>query len=349
MKTKYKFALVLAVLVSALGPALAQAGKPLVAVVTTGGTIAEKADPKSGALKPAVSGDELIKAVPGLTGLARIRVHQFSNIDSSHMTPQIWARLSRKVDETLSDPKVAGAVVTHGTDTMAEGAFFLDVTLKSQKPVVFVGSMRGASGLSADGPANLYNAVLQAASPRAKGWGVTVTLNQYISAARWVRKTQTSNVQTFACGDHGYLGYIQEGKVRRFNDGPPRLRLALPGKLARVSLISTFAGDDGSLIRAAAKAGDKGIVVEALGAGNLGPGAARAVEEALKQGVAVVIATRVARGAVFPGYGDLGGGGWLEKKGAILAGEIPGPKARLLLMLALPQMNDRKTLAALFK
>ena len=209
--------------------------------------------------------------------------------------------------------------------------------------------MRGASQLSADGPANLYNAVLQAVSPRAKGWGVTVTLNQYIGAARWVVKTQTSNVQTFACGDHGYLGYILGGKVWRFSQGPPGLKLALPEKLAGVSLVTTFAGDDGRFIRAAVLGGDKGIVVEALGAGNLGPGAARAVEEALARGVVVVIATRVMKGAVFPGYGDVGGGGWLKKKGAVLAGEMPGPKARLLLMLALPRIKDRKALAALFE
>ena len=344
-----KLALVVVLSVFGLLPAAFAAEKPLVAVITTGGTIAEKLDPKTGALVPAVSGKDLVGAVPGISALARIKVHQFGNIDSSHMTPRIWAGLSRKVDDVLSDPGVAGAVVTHGTDTMAEGAFFLDVTLKSPKPVVFVGSMRGASQLSADGPANLYDAVLQAVSPRAKGWGVTVTLNQYIGAARWVEKTQTSNVQTFACGDHGYLGYILGGRVRRFSQGPPRLKLVLPEKLAGVSLVTTFAGDDGRFIRAALLGGDKGIVVEALGAGNLGPGAARAVEEALAKGVVVAIATRVPRGAVFPGYGDVGGGGWLQKKGAILSGGLSGPKARLLLMLALPQIKDRKALAALFE
>ena len=328
--------------------AVSSAAKPLVVVVATGGTIAQKADPKTGALVPAVSGEGLVRAVPGLSKLARIKVRQFCNIDSSHMTPRMWAKLSRTVDKILSDPGVAAVVITHGTDTMAEGAFFLDVTLKAKKPVVFVGSMRGANEPSADGPANLLDAVTQAVSPAAKGWGVTVTLNQYISAARWVEKTRTSNVQTFSCGDHGYLGVIRQGNVRRFGNGPPAMKLALPEKMAQVSLVTSFAGDDGSLIRAAVEKGDNGIVVEALGAGNLGPGAAKAVAEALKKGIVVVIASRVPWGGAFAGYGDFGGGGWLRQKGAIISGGLSGPKARLVLMLALPQIKDPKALDALF-
>lgn len=204
------------------------AALPKVAIVITGGTIVMKADPKTGGAVPAISGDELEKSVPGLGKLADIVVIEVTNIGSSQMTPAIWSTLSRKVDEILAKPDIVGAVVTHGTDTMSEGAYFLDLTLKSNKPVVFTGAMNDAPSHDPDGPENIYNAVVQVLSPNAKNWGVTITLNNYINGARAVRKTQTTNVQTFESGKHGYLGYIYADKVTRFNDRPRRILLPLP-------------------------------------------------------------------------------------------------------------------------
>ncbi|KMY68745.1 hypothetical protein AAU61_03795 [Desulfocarbo indianensis] len=323
--------------------------KPLVAVVTTGGTIAQKADPKTGALTPAVTGRELIRAVPGLDKLARIQVEEFCNLDSSHLTPQIWAGLSRKLASILARPEVAGVVVTHGTDTMAEAAFFLDLTLQGPKPVVLTGSMRGASDLSPDGPANLHDAVLQAASPLARGWGVTVTLNQYVWPARCVRKTRTNTVQTFDCGWRGYAGSIMGGQLWHNNPRPAGPHLPLPERLAKVALIASFAGDDGALLRAAVREGAQGIVLEALGQGNVNPLAFAAVKEALAAGVTVVITSRVPFEPVRAGYGSAGGGQDLAKAGAILSRELRGDKARLLLMLALPQVKDPDELRRLFE
>jgi L-asparaginase len=322
---------------------------PLVAVITTGGTIAETNSPKTGGAEPAVSGDDLIAAVPDLAKVARIRVMQVCNIDSSQMTPQIWAKVSQAVDKELADPAVVGAVVTHGTDTMAEGAFFLDLTVTSKKPVVFVGAMRDASDVSPDGPANILNAVIQAASPQAKDWGVTVTLNQYVNAAWDVVKTQTTNVQTFNSGERGYLGYIQGGKVQRFRGRGPRLTLPIPAKLPKVVFLSTFAGDDGSLLRYAVESGAKGLVIEAVGAGNVNEQVYKAIKYALGKGVAVVITSRVYHGAVEPIYGDQGGGLTLQKEGCILGGSLRGPKARLLLMLALPQVKNVAELRQYFR
>lgn len=321
---------------------------PLVAIITTGGTIAETNSPKTGGAVPAVAGEDLIKAVPGLAKVARIRVMQVCNIDSSQMTPQIWAKVSQAVDKELRDPQVVGAVVTHGTDTMAEGAFFLDLTVTSKKPVVFVGAMRDASDVSPDGPANILNAVIQAASPQARDWGVTVTLNQYVNAAWDVVKTQTTNVQTFESGERGYLGYIQGGKVKRFRGRGSRISLPIPAKLPKVTFLSTFAGDDGSLVRFAVDSGAKGLVVEAVGAGNVNAQVYKAIQYALKKGLAVVITTRVYRGAVEPIYGDQGGGLTLQKEGCILGGSLRGPKARLLLMLALPQVKTAAELKQFF-
>lgn len=322
---------------------------PTVAIVTTGGTIAEKRDPKTGGAVPAISGKDLVEAVPGLEKVANIQVFPFSNIDSSQMTPEIWAKLSKKVDEVLKDPKIKGAVVTHGTDTMAEGAYFLDLTVQSKKPVVFVGAMRDASDLSPDGPANIYNAVLQAASEEAKKFGVTVTLNQYINAARAVRKTQTTNVQTFNSGEKGYLGYIVMGKVHTFNVPLIKQKIPIPEKLPKVVLLKTFAGDDGRFVRYAIDTGAKGIVVEGVGAGNVNAKVYEAIKYALNKKIPVVIATREYNGAVYPIYGDKGGGATLQKAGAILAGDLISPKARILLILAIPQVSDVKELKKYFK
>ncbi len=320
-----------------ISPVFPKEKLPLVYVVSTGGTIAERINPKTGAAIPSVSGDDLIKAVPDLAKVARIKVFSLCNIDSSHMTPDIWRKLALKVNELLSDSEVAGVVVTHGTDTMAEGAFFLELTVTEKKPVVFVGAMRNASDLSPDGPANIMNAVIQATSKEAADWGVTVTLNNYINSAWYVKKTESTNPQTFVSGPFGYLGYIMMGKVQKLNDQPRKLVFDIPEKLSEVIPHSVFAGDDGSAIRRAVAAGAKGLVVEGVGAGNVNPEVAAAVADALKKDIPVVITTRVEWGGVVPAYGDVGGGEWLEKKGAVLGGRIDTYKGRLLLMLALAQ------------
>ena len=312
-------------------------GLPLVWVVSTGGTIAEKIDPTTGVAVPAVSGDDLLKAVPGLKKVARIKVFELCNIDSSHMTPEIWRNLSLKVNELLADSDVKGVVVTHGTDTMAEAAFFLELTVTSRKPVVFVGSMRNASELSPDGPANIMNAVLQVCSDAAANWGVTVTLNNYVNSAWHVKKTQSTNVQTFVSGPYGYLGYIIMGKVLRYQDQDLFLKFLIPQKLPKVAVLTTFAGDDGSLIRHAVAGGAKGLVIEGVGAGNVNPEVRNAIKDALARNIPVIITTRVEWGGVVPAYGDIGGAADLKKIGAVLSSRIGTYKARLLLILALAQ------------
>lgn len=328
------------------------ASLPHVAIVTTGGTIAQKTDPQTGGAVPAVSGDDLVKAVPGLKDLAEISVKEVCNIDSSQMSPEIWAKLSRAVDEELAKDDVAGVVVTHGTDTMAEGAYFLELTVTSDKPVVFTGAMNDASSPFPDGPGNIYNAVSQVVSPNAQGWGVTVTLNGYINGARAVRKTQTTNVQTFESGEQGYLGYIFNRTVTRFNERPTRIKLPLPDpeKLPHVVYISTYSGADGSLVRSAVASGAKGLVIDAFGAGNVNEATYDALLEAIANGVAVVVSSQVPHGSVEPVYADKGGGEQLLEHGAILAHYLDGHKARLLLMLGLAKHgNDTKALQALFK
>ena len=336
---------------SAAGYSSADTGSqlPHVAVVTTGGTIAMKYDSTTGGAVPAVSGADLIEAVPGLDSIATIETVEFSNIDSSQMTPEMWRELSERVQELVYRDDVTGVVVTHGTDTMAEAAFFLVTTLSTDKAVVFVGSMRSGSDLSPDGPANLFNAVLQAGHPDASSWGVTVTMNQYISGARHVEKDQTTNVQTFDCGEYGYLGYIVGGDIITFNTVIEEVYLPLPDTLADVTLLFSYAGDDGSMVRDAVARGTDGIVIVGVGAGNLNEHVFEAVRYALDLGIPVVAGSRVRHGQAEPLYGDQGGGSSLVEAGVILTGSIDPYKARLLLMIALAQPDmDTAALQSLF-
>jgi L-asparaginase len=284
-----------------------------------------------------------------LEKIADIETVEFCNIDSSQMTPEIWRNLSAEVEKILEHPDVRGVVITHGTDTMAECAFFLETTVQSEKPVVLVGAMRSGSDLSPDGPANIYNAVVQVCSPHADRWGVTVTMNQYINSARHVQKDETTNVQTFNSGEYGHLGYIVDDYVIPFNTVVTKRKLPLPATLPEVPLLFTYAGDDGSFIRYAVEHGAKGLAIAGVGAGHVNKAVFKAIRYALDMNIPVVIASRVRHGRVYPLYGDEGGGSSLLKAGALLAGDLNPYKARLLLMIAMahPDMTP-DTLKHLF-
>lgn len=312
---------------------------PTVAIVTMGGTIASKTDVETGAAVPAVSGKELVEAVPQLLELANIRLIDFLQLDSSQLTPKEWSALSELITKLVADQDITGVVVTHGTDTMAEGAYFVDLTTQSHKPIVFTGAMRSASDANPDGPANLRDAVLQATSKDAKDWGVTVTMNQYIHSARDVRKTHTSNIQAFESGERGVLGYIAQDKVKRYRDRLDRQYFPLPKEIPNVVLLTTYPGDNGDLMRSAIRNGAKGIVVQGFGSGNVGKDLFNAIQYALDRGIVVVITSQVQQGAVEAVYGGEGGAATLKEKGVIMAYDLSGPKARILLLLALPALD----------
>lgn len=309
---------------------------PNVAIVITGGTIVEVDDPKTGASVPAASVEDILNIVPEIKKIANVTMVPFSNIDSSQMTPEMWAKLSAVVNDLLKRPDMHGAVVVHGTDTMAEGAYFLGITITENKPVVFVGAMKNASDPHSDGPPNLIDAVAQAASDDAYGWGVTVTMNSYINSSRYAEKTQSMNVQAFSSGDKGVLGYIINRKIFRINNCPVRQILPIPKKLPKVDVIYDYPGSDGSLLRYAVDQGAEGIVVDGFGSGNVNEAMYNAILYAISKKAAVVVTTRVPKGGVYPFYGDIGGGSTLFKAGAIVAGDLPAGKARILLMMTLP-------------
>lgn len=321
---------------------------PTVAIVATGGTIAMKTDPVTHAPVPALSGADLVAAAPGLEKLARITVTEFSNIPSAEMGPDLWPSLTRTVEGLLGDPEIAGVVVLHGTDTLDTTAYFLDLTLRSDKPVVVIGAQRNASDPDSDGARNLLNAVRQILTPAAASLGVTVTLNHAINAAREVRKTHTHNVETFHSGETGYLGTIDEDRVVIRRTPTRRQTLPLPERLARIAIVSMYAGADGSQIRHAVESGAEGIVVAALGMGNVNAALLNAISSAIAQGVGIVIATKLENGRALPVYGFPGGGSTLKAEGAVFADDLSPDKARVLALLALPITRDRDALQAYF-
>src|ERR1700731_2787241 len=187
---------------------------PKVVVLSTGGTIASKQDPVKGGYVPALSGGELVAAVPAIKKIAQIQVEQISNIPSPDMTPEIWLRLAGRINKLLARPEIAGVVVTHGTDTLEETAYFLDLTIISNKPVILVGAQRPASDPDSDGPRNLLDAIRVATAPEAAGKGAMVVMNGQINAARDVSKTSTVEVETFRSLEYGQLGVADFDQVR---------------------------------------------------------------------------------------------------------------------------------------
>ena len=332
----------LASLLLASATALAQ-DKPVVQFIATGGTIAMKVDPVTKGVVPAISGDDLMQTVPDAARFATIEVNNFSSMSANYVEPRWWSRLTRAVDDALARPEVSGVVIAQGTDTMEETAYWLDLTVKSDKPVVMIGAQRNASSPDFDGPRNLLNAIRIATTPDARGKGVMVAMNNQINAARAVTKTHTGNVETFKSGDFGFLGEVWDDKVV-FSRVPLRRQHIDIGtaEMPRVEILPMFGGADGSLLRYAVDQGAKGIVVQALGMGNMNVSMFEAVKYALSKSVPVVIATRVPNGRTMPLYGFQGGGKTTFDAGAVMAGDLSPQKARLLLMLSLHQGKTGK-------
>ncbi|HTP52313.1 MAG TPA: asparaginase [Anaeromyxobacteraceae bacterium] len=344
--------LILAVLVAALPLAGSAADLPLVKFIATGGTIAMKIDPVKNAPVPAISGEDLLATVPEIGKVARIEVQNFSNVPSSYMDPDRWVELQKAVAEALARPEVVGVIVSHGTDTLEETAWFLDLTVPGDKPIVLIGAQRNASEKDFDGPRNLLNAARICVAPDARGKGAMIVLNNQINAAREAVKTHTSDVETFKSGDFGFLGVADNDRVI-FSRAPLRrqhlpVRVKPGEKLPSVEIVAMYGGADGGLIRAAVAAGARGIVVQALGWGNVNVPVYEAIQQALAKGIPVVISTRVPNGRVLPNYGFKGGGKTLQEAGAIFADNLSPQKARILLMLALQTTSSAKEIQALF-
>ena len=323
------------------------AQRPKVKLIATGGTIAMRYDAELKASVPALDGEALLAIVPQISRYADIDLENFGNKPSAHMQASDWLTLSQSVSRALADNNVSAVVITHGTDTLEDNAFFLDLILNTVKPVVMVGALRDASAEDSDGPGNLLDAVNVAvnrqALENASGLGVMVVMNGKICAARHVRKNHTVNVDAFSCGEADYLGTIVDSAVQfkriPTTQGVKQLALDAPDisavQLPRVDIITMYPGADAVLFDAAITAGAKGLVIQGLGAGNLNKAFYDAIESAINKNIPVVMTSRVPNGAVAPAYGFKGGGQTLQQLGTVFADDLPAHKARLVLMLAL--------------
>jgi L-asparaginase len=292
----------------------------------------------------------LLATVPEVAKYAKVEVNNLSNIPSDYMDPARWIALTRAVQDALGRPEVAGVIVSHGTDTLEETAWWLDLTVDSAKPVVLIGAQRNASEPDFDGPRNLLNAVRIAVDPASAGKGAMLAMNNQINAARDVTKTHTSSVETFKSGDFGFLGEVDFDRVV-FSRAPLR-RQHVPIKadtMPSVEIVPMYGGADGALVRAAVEHGAKGIVIQALGWGNVNLPMFAEIKAAIARGIPVVITSRVPNGRVLPNYGFEGGGKTLMDAGAVMGDDLSPQKARILLMLLLQGgVQGQKNLQAAF-
>ena len=322
---------------------------PVCQLIATGGTIAMKVDPATGAAAPALTGADLLAAVPGLDTLATVDLLNLSNVPSGYMDAARWVSLKHAVERALERPAVAGVVISHGTDTLEETAWFLEQTVASDKPVVLVGAQRNASEPDFDGPRNLSAGIRTCISPTARGHGVMVVMNDQISAARQARKAHTTAVEAFEPGEAGFLGVVEAGEVVFFRAPAPRASIPLVSQLLpRVDIVPMYAGADGLQVDAAVHNGAKGIIIEALGLGNVNIEMYNAIVRAIASKVAVVIASRTGHGRVRPLYGFTGGGHSLRQAGALFAGSLSAHKARISTMLALQAAMLPQEMQSLF-
>ena len=321
--------------------------KPKVVLISTGGTIASRYDEKLGRTVASQRGDDLLAQVPQLAEVAEIEIDDFATMPSFDMSAELAFRLAGRVNEQLARDEVAGVVVTHGTDTMEESCYLADLLLACDKPAVFTGAQRAHDDPNPDGPGNILGAVRTAAAPDARDLGAVICFADQIHAARDVTKVSASALATFQSYDKGALGDVDAGRVT-LHRRPQRRRTFVVEQLeTRVSLLRLCLGFDVELVRAALERGVKGLVIEAFGRGN-GPAAlVPVVREAVAAGVPVVVTSRCPSGRVEPIYGK-GGGKDLADAGATFAGDLKGPKARLLLMVLLGAPDTRTRIAEIF-
>jgi L-asparaginase len=333
-------AVLTAIVVATLGAAAprTQQKKPNVTILATGGTIAGAAatGTQAGYTSGAVGIDTMIAAVPGIAELATIKGEQVANVGSQDMSFAILLTVAKRINQLAQSPDVDGFVITHGTDTLEESAFFLNLTVKTDKPVVMVGSMRPSTAVSADGPLNLYNAVGVAGDPAARGRGVLVVMNDWIHGAHSLTKTSTTAVQTFMSPVRGLVGVAAYGKNDFYTKPEWKHTTASEFDISQVTAMPRvdilFASIDMSpdLIDAAAASGAKGIVIAGVGNGNMNKASIEAAAKAVKKGVMVVRSSRVATGNVGRNV-EIND----DELGFIASDELNPQKARVLLSLAL--------------
>ena len=331
----------------------AEAGKlPNVMILATGGTIAGTGATSTttvGYTAATVGVQRLIEAVPELKKVANVTGEQVFQIASENMNNEYWLKLAKRVNELLAKSDVDGIVITHGTDTIEETAYFLNLVVKSRKPVVIVGAMRPSTAISADGPVNLYNATILAGSKEAVGKGVLVVLNDQINGAREVTKTNTANADTFRSWELGFLGYMQDNRPHfyrqstRKHTADTEFDVSKLDSLPPVDIVYGYANMNRTALDALVAAGDKGIVHAGVGDGSLASQVKPGLIEARKKGVIIVRSSRVGNG-IIARNGEAND----DELDFVVSDTLNPQKARILLMLALTKTNDTKAIQQMF-
>ena len=323
--------------------------KKKVAIVFTGGTISMTVDEKIGAAIPTLSGEQIMSMVTNIDKVAEVEVFNFAEIPGPHVTPEKMLELKNYVNNLLLRDDICGVVITHGTDSLEETAFFLDLTITSIKPVIVTGAMRSSSELGYDGPSNLSAAVCTAISDKAVNKGVLVVLNTEVLLASEATKTNTLALNTFQSLSSGPLGVVDCNELILSKDKVRRTLIDTNKVESKVALFKSGVGMDEDFIKFAADNGYKGIVIEAMGRGNIPPAMYEGVKYAREKDIPVVIVSRCHSGRVFDSYGYLGSGRDLRNIGCIFGGELPGQKARIKLMLALGKTNNLEEIRDFFE
>ncbi len=323
---------------------------PAIVLLATGGTIAGGGEGASlGRYKSGELGvKELLKAIPSLNKIARIQGEQISNIGSQDVNEEVWFKLAQSAQEWLDDSRIQGVVITHGTDTLEESAYFLNLVLHSTKPVVLAGAMRNAASLSADGALNLYNAVSVAVNEKSANKGVLVVMDDSIFSAREVAKTHTTHTSTFKALNSGAIGSVYYGKTRYYMQPLRKHTIEsefflsqLKTPLPKVDIIYTHAGMTLDLFQASLNSHAKGVVIAGVGNGNVSAEFLKAMQEAIKMGVLIVRSSRVGSGEVTLGE--------IDDNAFITSDNLNPQKARVLLQLALTKTNDKAKIQEMFE
>jgi len=316
-------------------------------VIHTGGTISMHMNNQAGAVIPGDT-NPLSAEIDKLSQYAEITEIEAFNLPSPHMTPNEMLLLKNIINHQCEQAQVDGFVITHGTDTLEETAYFLDLTIKRDIPIILTGAMRSSNEIGADGVYNLLSAVRVAISDDALGKGVLVVMNDEVHTAQNVTKTSTSNVSTFQSPQYGPIGIITKTGVHFHHIPHPHDKFSIKSIHKKVALLKVYAGMDGDLLEMIGTYGYDGIVLEGLGQGNVPPAIVPAINNLLKQHIPVVIVSRCYNGIAQPVYGYEGGGKMLNDLGVIYAHGLSGQKARIKLLLSLSHADTAQDIASYF-
>lgn len=306
-----------------------------IAVIFNGGTISMKIDKNLNAAVPSLSGDEIISMTKDINTFAELEIHTFSSLPGPHITPEIMLKLCEFIKSFISRKDIDGIVVTNGTDTLEETAFFLDLTLKTSKPIIVTGAMRNISELGYDGGSNITASVCAAISEDAMNRGVLVCLNGEINCASEVTKESTLSLNTFKSPNFGPLGIVDNNKAIFYRKNSPKTTYSIIKLETKVDIIKCFSGSDSSYINYSIHNNSKGIVLEALGRGNVPKDMLSGIKKAIEKDIPIVLVSRCYKGRVNYSYGYEGGGKTLQNMGVIFSDTIPSQKARIKLIVAL--------------